>query len=47
MTLNSKNNHANEISVPKLVKIEVLHKIVGIFCQLSRHSGTQEVNVNT
>ena len=33
MTLNSKNNHANEISVLKLVKNEVLHKIVGIFCQ--------------
>ena len=33
MTLNSKNNHANEISVHKLVKNEVLHEIVGIFCQ--------------
>ena len=33
MTLKSKNNHANEISVFKLVKNEVLHKIVGIFRQ--------------
>ena len=35
MTLNNKNNHANEISVGllKLVKNEVLHKIVGIFSQ--------------
>ena len=33
MTLNSENNHANEISAHKLVKNEVLHKIVGIFCQ--------------
>ena len=33
MTLNSKNNHANEISVRKLVKNEVLHKIVGILYQ--------------
>ena len=33
MTLNNKNNHANGISVLKLVKNEVLHKIVGIFCQ--------------
>ena len=33
MTLNRKNNHANGISVLELVKNEVLHKIVGIFCQ--------------
>ena len=33
MTLNRKNNHANGISVLKLDKNEVLHKILGIFCQ--------------
>ena len=31
--LKSKNNHSNEISVFKLGKNEVLHKILGIFCQ--------------
>ena len=33
MTLNRKNNHTNGISVLKLVENEVLHKILGIFCQ--------------
>ena len=33
MILNRKNNHANGISVLKLVKNEVLHKILGIFYQ--------------
>ena len=33
MTLNRKNNHANGISVFKLVKNEVSHTILGIFCQ--------------
>ena len=33
MTLNGKNNHANWISVLKLVKNEVLHKIIGILCK--------------
>ena len=33
MTLNRKNNHANGISVLKLFKNEVLHKILGIFFQ--------------
>ena len=33
MTLNRKNNNANVISVHKLVKKEVSHKILGIFCQ--------------
>ncbi len=33
MTMNLKNNHTNEISVFKLVKNEVLHKIPGLFCQ--------------
>ena len=33
MTLNRKNNHANGISVLKLVKNQVLHKILKKFCQ--------------
>ena len=33
MTLNCKNNHTNGISVFKLVKNEVLHEILGLFCQ--------------
>ena len=33
MTLNRENNHTNGISVLKLVKNEVLLKILGIFCQ--------------
>ena len=33
MTLERKNNHSNEISVFKLGKNEVLHKILGLFCQ--------------
>ena len=33
MTLNRKNNHANGISVLRLVKNEVLHKILRISCQ--------------
>ena len=33
MTLNRKNNHTNGISVFKLVKNEVLHKIPGLFYQ--------------
>ena len=33
MTLKRKNNHSNEISVFKLGKHEVLHKIPGLFCQ--------------
>ena len=32
MTLNCKHNQTNEISVFKLVKNEVLHKILGLFC---------------
>ena len=33
MTLKCKNNHSNEFSVFKLVKNEVLQKILGLFCQ--------------
>ena len=33
MTLNRKNYHTNGISVFKLVKNEVLHEILGFFCQ--------------
>ena len=33
MTLNRKNNHTDGISVFKLVKKEVLHEILGFFCQ--------------
>ena len=33
MTLNRKNNHTNGFSVFKLVKNEVLHEILGLFCQ--------------
>ena len=33
MTLNRKNNHTNAISVFKLVENEVLHEILGLFCQ--------------
>ena len=33
MTLNRKNNHTNRISVLKLVKNEVLNKILGTFCE--------------
>ena len=33
MTLNRKNNHTSGISAFKLVKNEVLHKILGLFCQ--------------
>ena len=32
-SLNRENNHANEISVLKLVENEVLHKILGRFYQ--------------
>ena len=33
MTLKRKNNHSTEFSVFKLVKNEILHKILGLFCQ--------------
>ena len=33
MTLKRENNHSNEISVFKLGKNEVLHKILGLFFQ--------------
>ena len=33
MTFNRENNHTNEIGVFKLVKNEVLHKILGLICQ--------------
>ena len=33
LTLKRKNNHSTEFSVFKLVKNEVLHKILGIFFQ--------------
>ena len=33
MTLNHKNNHTDGIIVFKLVKNEILHKILGLFCQ--------------
>ena len=33
MTLKRKNNHSTEFSVFKLVENEILHKILGPFCQ--------------
>ena len=33
MTLNRKNNYSTKFSVFKLVKNEILHKILGLFCQ--------------
>ena len=33
MTLKRKNNHSTEFSVFKLVENEILHKILGLFCQ--------------
>ena len=33
MTLTLKNNHTSGISAFKLVKNEVLHNILGLFCQ--------------
>ena len=33
MTLKRKNNHSTEFSVLKMVKNEILHKILGLFCQ--------------
>ena len=33
MILNRNNNHTNKISVLNLVKNEVLHNILGIFCK--------------
>ena len=33
MTLKRKNNNFTEFSVFKLVKNEILHKILGLFCQ--------------
>ena len=33
VTLKRKNNHSNEFSVFKLVENEILHKILGLFCQ--------------
>ena len=33
MTLKRKNNHSTEFSVFKLVENELLHKILGLFCQ--------------
>ena len=33
MTVNRKNNHSTEFSVFKLVEKEILHKILGPFCQ--------------
>ena len=33
ITLKRKSNHSNEFSVFKLVKNEVLHKILGLFCE--------------
>ena len=33
MTLKRKNNHCTEFSVFKLVENEILHKILGLFCQ--------------
>ena len=33
MTLKRKNNHSTEFDVFKLVENEILHKILGLFCQ--------------
>ena len=33
MTLKRKNNHSTEFGVFKLVEDEILHKILGLFCQ--------------
>ena len=33
ITLKHKNNHSTEFSVLKLVENEILHKILGLFCQ--------------
>ena len=33
MTLKRKNNHSTEFSVFKLGENEILHKILGLFCQ--------------
>ena len=33
MTLKRENNHSTEFSVFKLVENEILHKILGLFCQ--------------
>ena len=33
MTFKRKNNHSTEFSVFKLVENEILHKILGLFCQ--------------
>ena len=33
MTLKRKNTHSTEFSVFKLVENEILHKIIGLFCQ--------------
>ena len=33
MTIKRKNNHSTEFSVFKLVENEILHKILGLFCQ--------------
>ena len=33
MTLKRKNDHSTEFSVFKLIENEILHKILGLFCQ--------------
>ena len=33
MPLKRKNNHSTEFSVFKLFENEILHKIIGLFCQ--------------
>ena len=47
MTFKCKNNRSNEFSVFKLVKNEVLHKILGLLCQKFKMAVTATILVLT
>ena len=44
MTLKRKNNHPTEFSEFKLVGNEILHKIIGLFCQKLKIQDGREGN---
>ena len=44
ITLKRKNNYSNEFSVFKLVKNEVLHKILGLSCEKLKNQDGRDGN---
>ena len=44
MTLKRKNNHSIESNVFNLVENEILHKIIGLFCQNLKNQDGRDGN---